>query len=351
MFMPSKKNNILKNSWKKMTIAESLRLAIREEMIRDKKVFCIGEDIGIKGGFGGAFTVTLGLSDEFGNDRIIDTPISEIGIAGVAIGAALSGMRPIADVQYSDFLFCAMDQLANQAAKFSFMSGGKLKVPMVMRAPGGATTRGSQHSQSLESYFIHVPGLKVACPSNAYDAKGLLKTAIRDDSPVLFFEHKLLYGSKGNRSEKDSISPISEVPLYDYTIPFGKGTIKKKGTDITLLGKLRTVYTAIEAANELEKENISCEVIDPRTLVPLDINLITKSVKKTGSLVIVDECTKTGGWAGEVAASIQEKIFPFLKKPIIRVTAPDSPVPFAPNLEKYYIPNKKDIKKAVKNLL
>ena len=260
-------------------------------------------------------------------------------------------MRPIADVQYSDFLFCAMDQLANQAAKFSFMSGGKLKVPMVMRAPGGATTRGSQHSQSLESYFIHVPGLKVACPSNAYDAKGLLKTAIRDDSPVLFFEHKLLYGSKGNRSEKDSISPISEVPLYDYTIPFGKGTIKKKGTDITLLGKLRTVYTAIEAANELEKENISCEVIDPRTLVPLDINLITKSVKKTGSLVIVDECTKTGGWAGEVAASVQEKIFPFLKKPIIRVTAPDSPVPFAPNLEKYYIPNKKDIKKAVKNLL
>ena len=179
----------------------------------------------------------------------------------------------------------------------------------------------------------------------------MLKTAIRDDSPVLFFEHKLLYGSKGNRSEKDSISPISEVPLYDYTIPFGKGTIKKKGTDITLLGKLRTVYTAIEAANELEKENISCEVIDPRTLVPLDINLITKSVKKTGSLVIVDECTKTGGWAGEVAASVQEKIFPFLKKPIIRVTAPDSPVPFAPNLEKYYIPNKKDIKKAVKNLL
>ena len=351
MFMPFNKKNSLRNSWKKMTIAESLRLAIREEMIRDKKVFCIGEDIGIKGGFGGAFTVTLGLSEEFGHDRIIDTPISEIGIAGVAIGAALSGMRPIADVQYSDFLFCAMDQLANQAAKLSFMSGGKLKVPMVMRAPGGATTRGSQHSQSLESYFIHVPGLKVACPSNAYDAKGLLKTAIRDNSPVIFFEHKLLYGSKGNRSEKGSISPISEVPLYDYTIPFGKGKIKKKGTDITLLGKLRTVYSALEAANELEKENISCEVIDPRTLVPLDINLIIKSVKKTGCLIIVDECTRRGGWAGEVAASIQEKIFSYLKKPIIRVTAPDLPVPFAPNLENYYIPNKKDIKKAVKNLL
>ena len=181
----SMRNN--RNSTQKMTIAESLRLTIQQEMERDKKVFCIGEDIGIKGGFGGAFTVTLGLSEQFGHERILDTPISETGIAGVAIGAALSGMRPIADVQYSDFLFCAMDQLVNQAAKLRFMSGGKLKVPMVMRAPGGATTRGSQHSQSLESYFLHVPGLKVACPSTAYDAKGLLTAAIRDYSPVLFF--------------------------------------------------------------------------------------------------------------------------------------------------------------------
>jgi len=334
-----------KNSSQKMTIAEALRLAIAEEMRRDNKVFCIGEDIGIKGGFGGAFTVTLGLSEEFGHDRILDTPISEIGIAGVAIGAALSGMRPIADVQYSDFLFCAMDQLVNQAAKMRFMSGGKLKVPMVMRAPGGATTRGSQHSQSLESFFLHVPGLKIACPSTAYDAKGLLTAAIRDDSPVLFFEHKLLYGSKGNRSEKGSISPVGEVPLYDYTIPFGKGKIRKKGSDITILGKLRTVYTALEASNKLEKKNISCEVIDPRTLVPFDLNLLIKSVKKTGRLIIVDECTKTGGWAGEISALVQEKIFSYLKKPIIRITAPDTPVPFSPKLENFFIPQSKDIER------
>ena len=340
------------NSSQKMTIAEALRLTIREEMRRNKKVFCIGEDIGIKGGFGGAFTVTLGLSEEFGHDRILDTPISETGIAGVAIGAALSGMRPIADVQYSDFLFCAMDQLVNQAAKMRFMSGGKLKVPMVMRAPGGATTRGSQHSQSLESYFLHVPGLKVVCPSTSYDAKGLLTSAIRDDSPVLFFEHKLLYGSKGNRSEKGSISPVGEVPLYDYEIPFGKGKIRRKGSDITILGKLRTIYTALEASEKLEKKNISCEVIDPRTLVPFDINLLIKSVKKTGRLIIVDECTRTGGWAGEVSALVQEKIFSYLKKPIIRITAPDTPVPFAPKLENYFIPSSKDIvREALKLIL
>jgi len=225
------------------------------------------------------------------------------------------------------------------------MSGGKLKVPMVMRAPGGATTRGSQHSQSLESFFLHVPGLKIACPSTAYDAKGLLTAAIRDDSPVLFFEHKLLYGSKGNRSEKGSISPVGEVPLYDYTIPFGKGKIRKKGSDITILGKLRTVYTALEASNKLEKKNISCEVIDPRTLVPFDINLLIKSVKKTGRLIIVDECTKTGGWAGEISALVQEKIFSYLKKPIIRITAPDTPVPFSPKLENFFIPQSKDIER------
>ena len=344
----SMRNN--KNSTQKMTIAESLRLTIRQEMERDKKVFCIGEDIGIKGGFGGAFTVTLGLSEQFGHERILDTPISETGIAGVAIGAALSGMRPIADVQYSDFLFCAMDQLVNQAAKLRFMSGGKLKVPMVMRAPGGATTRGSQHSQSLESYFLHVPGLKVACPSTAYVAKGLLTSAIRDDSPVLFFEHKLLYGSKGNRAETGSISPVGEVPLYDYTIPFGKAKIRKKGKDVTILGKLRSVYTALEASKTLEQRNISCEVIDPRTIVPFDSKLLFNSVKRTGRLVIVDECTKTGGWAGEISALVQENIFEYLKKPVVRVTAPDTPVPFAPKLENFFIPQAKDVVKEVLKL-
>ncbi len=200
-----------------MSIAEALRQAIREEMRRDPRVFCIGEDIGISGGFGGAFTVTLGLSDEFGHERILDTPISEEGLVGVAVGAAMAGLRPIADVQYGDFLFCTMDQLANQAAKMTYMSGGTVKVPMVMRAPVGATSRGAQHAQSLEAFFTHVPGLKVVAPSTAYDAKGLLKSAVRDDNPVLVFEHKLLYGSKGPRSERGALSPVGEVP--DERVP------------------------------------------------------------------------------------------------------------------------------------
>ena len=196
----------------RMTIAEALRQAIREEMQRDERVFCIGEDIGIEGGFGGAFTVTLGLAQEFGHERILDTPISETAIAGLAIGAAVAGMRPIADVQYGDFLFCMMDQLANQAAKLRYMSGGTLTVPLVMRAPVGATARGAQHAQSLEAFFTHVPGLKVVCPATAYDAKGLLKSAVRDDNPVLIFEHKLLYGSKGARSRRARSARSAKYP-------------------------------------------------------------------------------------------------------------------------------------------
>ena len=212
-----------------MTIAEALRQAIREEMARDPRVFCIGEDIGVQGGFGGAFTVTLGLSEEFGHDRLLDTPISEIGIAGVALGAAMAGLRPIADVQYGDFLFCMMDQLANQAAKMTYMSGGTVSVPMVMRAPVGSTRRGAQHAQSLEAFFTHVPGLKVVAPATAYDAKGLLKSAVRDDNPVLVFEHKLLYGSKGARSEKGALSPIGEVPDEEYLVPHWQGHRPPRG--------------------------------------------------------------------------------------------------------------------------
>jgi pyruvate dehydrogenase E1 component beta subunit len=334
-----------------MTIAEALREAIREEMRRDERVFCIGEDIGIPGGFGGAFTVTLGLAEEFGRDRVLDTPISEAGIAGAAVGAALAGLRPIADVQYGDFLFCAMDQLVNMAAKMRYMSGGKLTVPMVMRAPCGATTRAAQHGQSPESFFIHVPGLKVACPSTAYDAKGLLKTAIRDDNPVLFFEHKLLYGSKGTRAEKGALSPVGEVPLSDYTIPFGQGVIRREGTDVTIVAKLLMVYRALAAAERLASEGISCEVIDPRTLVPFDTEMVVASVRKTERLVIVDECPRTGGWAGEVAAEIQEKAFGSLDAPIQRVTAPDTPVPFAPVMERYYVPDEDDIARAVREVL
>ena len=336
---------------KTMTIAEALREAIREEMRRDPTVFCIGEDIGIPGGFGGAFTVTLGLADEFGHERILDTPIAEAGIAGVAVGAALAGMRPVADVQYGDFLFCAMDQLVNEAAKMRYMSGGKLCVPMVMRAPVGATTRAAQHGQSPESFFIHVPGLKVACPSTAYDAKGLLKTAIRDENPVLFFEHKLLYGSKGMRSEKGALSPVGEVPVDDYTILFGQAAIRREGTDVTIVAKLLMVYKALAAADKLAAEGISCEVIDPRTLVPFDTDTVVASVCKTERLVIVDECPRTGGWAGEVAAEIQEKAFGHLDAPIKRVTAPDTPVPFAPPMERYYIPDETDIIRAVREVL
>jgi pyruvate/2-oxoglutarate/acetoin dehydrogenase E1 component len=334
----------------KMSIAEALRQAIREEMARDPRVFCIGEDIGIKGGFGGAFTVTLGLSDEFGHERILDTPISETGIAGVAIGAAIAGLRPIADVQYGDFLFCMMDQLANQAAKMTYMSGGTVKVPLVMRAPVGATSRGAQHAQSLEAFFTHIPGLKVLAPSTAYDAKGLLKSAVRDDNPVLFFEHKLLYGSKGPRSERGAISPIGEVPDEEYLVPIGEGVIRREGRDITIVGKLLTVYRALAAAEQLAQEGIEAEVIDPRTLVPLDKELILESVRKTGRLVIVEEDNLTGGWAADIAAIVAEEAFFWLDAPIKRVSAPDTPVPFAPVMEQFYVPSEERVIQAVKSL-
>ena len=333
-----------------MSIAEALRQAIREEMARDPRVFCIGEDIGIKGGFGGAFTVTLGLSEEFGHERILDTPISEAGIVGVAIGAAMAGLRPIADVQYGDFLFCAMDQLANQAAKMTYMSGGTVKVPMVMRAPVGATSRGPQHAQSLEAFFTHIPGLKVLAPSTAYDAKGLLKSAVRDDNPVLIFEHKLLYGSKGPRSERGALSPIGEVPDEEYLVPIGEGIIRREGSDVTVVGKLLTMYRALAAAERLAQEGIEAEVIDPRTLVPLDKELILESVRKTGRLVIVEEDNLTGGWAADVAAIVAEEAFFWLDAPIKRVSAPDTPAPFAPVMEQFYVPSQERVIEAVKSL-
>jgi len=333
-----------------MSIAEALRQAIREEMQRDPRVFCIGEDIGIEGGFGGAFTVTLGLSEEFGHERMLDTPISEIAIAGVAIGAAMAGMRPIADVQYGDFLFCMMDQLANQAAKMRYMSAGQVSVPMVMRAPVGATARGAQHAQSLEAFFTHIPGLKVVAPATAYDAKGLLKSAVRDDNPVLVFEHKLLYGSKGARSERGAVSPVGEVPDEDYLVPIGQGIIRREGKDVTLVGKLLTLYRALAAAETLAEQGIEAEVIDPRTLVPLDKDLILASVRKTGRLVIVEEDNQTGGWAADIAAIVADEAFVWLDAPIKRVSAPDVPPPFAPVLEREYVPSKEKVVAAVLSL-
>src|SRR5277367_2731984 len=240
---------------RRLTIAEALREAIAEEMRRDEEVFLIGEDIGIEGGFGGAFGVYLGLVEEFGHERIIDTPISEKVIAGAAVGAAVLGMRPVADVQYADFLFECMDELVNQAAKLRYMSGGKIRVPMVMRAPVGATTRGAQHGQSPESYFVHVPGLKVVAPSDAYHAKGILKSAIRDDNPVLVFEHKLLYGSKG-REAAGGLDLTAEVPEGEYTFPIGKAVIKRPGRDVTIVATHVSLYRALAAADELAREGI-----------------------------------------------------------------------------------------------
>jgi len=333
-----------------MTIAEALRQAIREEMRRDERVFCIGEDIGIEGGFGGAFTVTLGLSEEFGHERILDTPISEEGLTGVAIGAAMAGLRPIADVQYGDFLFNAMDQIANQAAKMTYMSGGTVKVPMVMRVPVGATRRGAQHAQSLEAFFTHIPGLKVVAPSTAYDAKGLLKSAVREDNPVLVFEHKLLYGSKGPRSEQGALSPIGDVPDGEYLVPIGQGIIRREGHDVTIVGKLLTVYRALEAAEQLAEEGIEAEVIDPRTLVPLDRELILNSVRKTGRLVVVEEDNLTGGWAADIVAMVAEQAFFWLDAPVKRVSAPDTPPPFAPVMEQFYVPSAERVVEAVRSL-
>jgi acetoin:2,6-dichlorophenolindophenol oxidoreductase subunit beta len=334
----------------KMTIAEALRQGIREEMQRDQRVFCIGEDIGIEGGFGGAFTVTLGLSEEFGHQRVLDTPISEAAIAGMAVGAAIAGMRPIADVQYGDFLFNMMDQLANEAAKMRYMSGGTLSVPMVMRAPVGATARGAQHAQSLEAFFTHVPGLKVACPSTAYDAKGLLKSAVRDDNPVIIFEHKLLYGSKGARSEKGAVSPVGDVPDEEYLVPFGKGVIRRPGRDVTIVGNLLMLYKALSAADILASRDIQAEVVDPRTLVPLDKDLILSSVRKTGRLVIVEEDNLSWGWGAEIAALVADEAFMWLDAPIKRVAAPDVPPPFAPVLEREYVPDEAKIVETVLSL-
>ena len=336
---------------RRLTIVEALREGLREEMRRDERVILLGEDIGIKGGFGGAFTVTLGLSDEFGSHRVLDTPISEAAIAGIATGAALGGLRPVADVQYADFLYLAMDQLANHAAKFRYMSGGKLTVPMVMRAPVGATTRGAQHGQSLEAFFTHVPGLKVACPSTPYDAKGLLKTAIRMDDPVIFFEHKLLYGSKGSRKESGGIDVLGVVPEEEYLVPFGQAKIIRGGTDVTIVANLLMVHKSLLAAKSLEAAGIDAEVIDVRTLVPFDWQTLFDSVGKTGRLVIVEEDNLTGGWGAEVAARVADSCIGFLQGPIKRVAAPDTPVPFAPVMENYYIPSVERIVETVKQLV
>lgn len=350
-----------------MSIADAYKSAIAEEMRRDPSVFVLGEDEDIPGGMGGAFTVTKGIGDEFGANvriakekgfelegqdfgkiRCFNTPISEILISGVCVGSAMNGMRPVADLQYGDFLFCMMDQLVNQAAKMCYMSGGKVHVPMVMRAPCGATNRGAQHAQSLESYFIHCPGLKVICPSTAYDAKGLMKQAIRDDNPVLVFEHKLLYG--GKRKEAGQLSAMGEVPEEDYTIPFGQAAVRREGKDITIVANMLMWYRAMQAADELEKEGISCEIIDPRTLVPFDYDTVLKSIAKTGKLMIVHEDHYNGGWGAQLASYVAEHAITSLDAPIVRVAAPDTPTPFSPKLEQFVIPSAERIAEEARKL-
>jgi len=323
---------------REVTVRDALREALREEMQRDKNVFLLGEDIGRY--WGGAFGVTKGLAEEFGDDRARDTPISESAIIGVGVGAAMTGMRPIAEIMFGDLSALAMDQICNQAAKIRYMFGGQARAPLVVRTPFGAGVNiASHHSQSLEAWFMHTPGLYVAAPSTPYDAKGLLKTAIRGNNPVFFVEHKLLYPVRGM------------IPDEEYTIPFGVADVKREGSDISIVATLYMVHKALVAAEQLSKEGISVEVVDPRTLVPLDKQAIVKSVKKTGRLVVVSEDCRTAGVSAEVAAIVVEEALDYLDAPIKRVAEPDTPIPFSPALEKHVIPDEKSIVKAVKEIV
>lgn len=322
-----------------MSMVEALRDGLRVALHSDPAVFLIGEDLGVPGGFGGGFTVTLGLADEFGHARVMDTPISEIAIIGAAVGAALIGMRPVAEMQYGDFVFCGMDQVINQAAKMHYMSNGQVSVPMVLRLPVGASARGAQHSQSSEAWFMHTPGLKVACPSNPYDAKGLLLAAIRDNNPVVFLEHKLLYGAKGGRKESSSAARLASVPQEDYEVPLGTVAVKREGNDLTILANMLMLHRSMDAAEELARRGIQADVIDMRCLAPLDMEPLIASAQKTGRVLIVEEDNLTGGWGAEVAARLSEAAFFYLDAPITRVAAPDTPAPAAPVLEREYVPS------------
>jgi 2-oxoisovalerate dehydrogenase E1 component len=324
-------------SGRELTFFEALREAHRQEMERDRRVFVMGEDVGL---IGGIFAVTRGLREQFGDDRVRDTPISEATFLGTGVGAAIAGLRPIVEIQIFDFVALMMDQIVNQAAKFRFMLGGTPTVPLVIRGPqGGGIRLAAQHSQSLESWFIHVPGLVVVAPSTPYDAKGLLISAIRDDNPVIFLEHKVLYPFKGL------------VPEPSYAIPLGRADVKRPGSDVTVVATQVMVHRALAAAEELAKDGISVEVIDPRTLAPLDEETIIGSVAKTGRLVIAHEAVKRGGFGSEVAAVIAEKALDYLDAPIVRVGARLVPMPFNENLERATIPSQQDIAAAVRGLV
>jgi len=307
-----------------VTYLEAIRQGIREEMERDPNVFLIGEDIGV---YGGAFKVTAGMLDQFGGRRVVDTPISESAIVGAAIGAGFMGLRPVAEMQFADFISCGFDQIVNFAAKCRYRWNAP--VPIVIRAPsGGGIHGGPFHSQNPEAWFVHTPGLKVIEPATAYDAKGLIKSAIRDNDPVIFFEHKALY-----RRIKD------EIPDDEYTVPIGKARVFREGRNISVITYGAMVHVAGEAAATLDKEGISLEIIDLRTLLPIDEQTILESVKKTSKAIVLHEATLTGGIGGEISARITEKAFEYLDGPVIRLTAPDTPVPYSAPLEDAFLPN------------
>ncbi len=318
------------------TYLEAIREGIWEEMERDPDVFLLGEDIGV---YGGAFKVTAGMLDHFGERRVVDTPLSESGIVGAAIGAALLGLRPVAEMQFSDFISCAYDQIVNFAAKCRYRWGAA--VPMVVRGPcGGGIHGGPFHSQNPEAAFTHTPGLKVVTPATAYDAKGLIKSAIRDNDPVLFFEHKGLY----RRIKED-------LPTGDYTVPIGKARVAREGTGLSVITYGAMVYVALEAAEALESEGISVEVIDLRTLLPLDEEAVLASVRKTSRVILLHEDTLTGGLGGEMAARIAERAFEYLDAPIVRIGAADTPVPFSGPLENAFLPNRERVIEQARRLV
>jgi pyruvate dehydrogenase E1 component beta subunit len=320
-----------------ISFSEAIREALAEEMSRDPAVFIIGEDVGV---FGGVFGVTTGLVDEFGENRVRDTPISEQAIVGAGLGAALVGLRPVAEIMFSDFVTVAMDQVVNQAAKARYMSGGKAQVPLTIRIVNGAPgSAAAQHSQSPEAWFMNVPGLKIAVPATPYDAKGLLKTAIRGQDPVLFFEHKMLYALKG------------EVPKEDYTVPFGQAALRREGDLATIIAIGGVLPKVMAAADHLAERGLSVEVIDPRTLVPLDTDKLVESVKKTNRAIIVHEAHRRAGPGAEIAAILAEEAIGYLDAPIVRVATKNVPFPYHPLLEKFILPEVEDIVRAVESLV
>ena len=318
------------------TYVDAIREGIREEMVRDGRVFLLGEDIGV---YGGAFKVTDGLIAEFGEERVIDTPIAETAIVGAAVGAAMMGMRPVAEMQFIDFISCAFDMITNFAAKSRYRTG--VGVPLVIRGPsGGGVHGGPFHSQNPEAYFAHTPGLKVVQPATAYDAKGLIKAAIRDDDPVLFFEHKFLY-----RRIKE------ELPTEDYIVPIGRAIVRRPGRDLSIITYGAMMWTALEAAKTLEAEGIDAEVVDLRTLFPMDEQTVLESVAKTNKAILLHEATRTGGIGAEIAAVLSERCFEYLDGPLMRVTAPDTPVPYSPPLEEFFLPNAEKVCRAARALV